>query len=151
LREQIGLLHTPRAGKTSGEDQERFVERNGDRTMNCYPDLPTQISMLPTPNASTGRPSRPDTDNPRGSQSGNPLKTALAMAPTPRTSDYKGASGNTVGKGRNPLTNSCMDAVENSPDGTKTGLRLQPGFVEYLMGYPLNWTSMEPETTESIG
>jgi len=31
--------------------------------------------------------------------------------------------------------------------GQKTGLRLQPSFVEWMMGFPLNWTSLEQETT----
>lgn len=73
----------------------------------------------------------------------------VQMCPTPWASDYKGASAQTVAKGRDPLTNSCMDAIENSPDGTRTGLRLHPDFVEWMQGYPIGWTELKPSETAS--
>lgn len=33
--------------------------------------------------------------------------------------------------------------------GWRTGLRLQSAFAEWMMGFPLNWTSLEHETTEA--
>jgi hypothetical protein len=67
------------------------------------------------------------------------LADTVRILATPRASDWKGASKQTLKKGRNPMTNSCMDAVGN---GIGTGLKLQPSFVEWLMGYPIGWTDI---------
>lgn len=61
------------------------------------------------------------------------------MLPTPVSRDYKGNSKHTEAKGRNPMTNSLPDAIQH---GTKTGLKLQPAFVEWMQGYPIGWTDL---------
>ena len=43
---ESGLLHTPKATEHL-EDRDRFVERMGDRTANCFPNLETQIASIP--------------------------------------------------------------------------------------------------------
>src|SRR3990167_667155 len=63
-----------------------------------------------------------------------------AMLPTPAQRDFKGAGT------RNGKTTPCI--VEGRT-GVKTGLKLQPNFVEWMMGYPSNWTdlnSLKPST-----
>jgi len=32
--------------------------------------------------------------------------------------------------------------------GANPGMKLQPAFVEWMMGFPEGWTSLEQETTE---
>lgn len=91
------------------------------------------------------------------------------MIPTPRASDWKGSGMKHSDRGRNPLTNSLMDAVEsglaptpqardhkshkrtasvpaysmlNEKVGTKTGLRLQPAFALWMMGFPPDWCDL---------
>ena len=68
------------------------------------------------------------------------LRDQIAMLPTPTQRDYKGArKPETLAKaGRNSQTNSLEDAMV----GKKTGLKLQPAFVEWLMGYPDKWTEL---------
>ncbi|MBV9217109.1 MAG: hypothetical protein JO053_13135, partial [Acidobacteria bacterium] len=39
------------------------------------------------------------------------------------------------------------EQVQEFLGATSTGLRLQPAFVEWMMDYPLNYTSLEAETT----
>jgi hypothetical protein len=106
-----------------------------------YPKLNETIhnTTLPTPIAGDWKGQKRKV-GPASMLSGKISETSI---PTPRANDYKGASAQTVEKGRNPLTNSCMDAVENSPDGTRTGLKLQPGFVEWMMGYPIGYTDLK--------
>ena len=89
-------------------------------------------SLLPTPRAEKHSPQSREDFTPN-------LAARILLCPTPRTSDYKGASKQTEAKGRNPMTNSCMDAVEN---GLSNGLKLQPAFVEWMMGYPEGWTEL---------
>ena len=67
-----------------------------------------------------------------------PLALAIklfAMLPTHATRDYKGANGP-----------EHMDQLPNAiAHGTNRGLKLQPAFVEYMMGYPDGWTNIEPQ------
>lgn len=72
------------------------------------------------------------------------------MYPTPASRDYKGArKPETMAKtGRNPETNSLPDKVEFK-DGKKG--RLNPEWVESLMGYETNWTHPEKDIDTSIG
>ena len=61
--------------------------------------------------------------------------------PTPASRDYKGAvkPETLEAKGRNADTNSLPDAIEYRGE---TG-RLNPTWVEWLMGYPLGHTALE--------
>jgi hypothetical protein len=78
------------------------------------------------------------------SGTGNPIgyMTAEKLFPTPTTRDYKGARTPEAMKktGRNPMTNSLPDAVENQGEDGK----LNPMWVEWLMGWPLGWTELKP-------
>ena len=78
------------------------------------------------------------------SGTGNPIgyMTAEKLFPTPTTRDYKGARSPEAMKktGRNPMTNSLPDAVENQGEDGK----LNPMWVEWLMGWPLGWTELKP-------
>lgn len=70
------------------------------------------------------------------------------MLPTPRSSDFKGASKQTEAKGRNPMTNSRMDAVENGLyPGSNS--QLNPRFVAEMMGFPPNWTELPFQNGET--
>ena len=123
--------------------------------------------MLPTVTASTGGGSK-DPNNKRGNQSGNPLKTTLAMLPTltgcdatmgqlkgkvfsgnkhamkleqvlnylptPTTRDYKD-TGN--------LENVPVNALLGRELGKNHGLKLQPAFAEWMMGFPEGWTALD--------
>jgi len=99
-----GLLLTPKANEVE-ENQKRFVERNADRSMNCYPTLSTQIAMLPTP----------------------------------ATRDYRGANGPDHMSKDRPHMDQFPNAITH---GTNRGLKLQPAFVEWMMGYPDKWTEL---------
>ena len=67
------------------------------------------------------------------------------MWPTPTARDGKGArKPETMQKsGRNPQTNSLPDAVEFQGE---TG-RLNPAWVEWLMGFPIGWTDLKHSET----
>lgn len=107
--------------------------------------LAEQVAMLPTPKARTGA------DCPSERQRHTPsLDSQIAMLPPPATRDYKGANSPehmTKGDGRNHM-GQLPNAIE-VPHGEKTGLKLQPAFVEWMMGFPMNYTSLEAETTGS--
>ena len=96
--------------------------------------------MWPTPTSSTGGPSK-NPENPRGKHGGNPLATAVAMWPTPRASEYKdtgpvGSKSHTHMQEKKYLCAAVKDPEQ--PLGM-----LNPHWVEWLMGYPDGWTSLE--------
>jgi hypothetical protein len=67
--------------------------------------------------------------------------------PTPTSRDYKGGY-TTESLTRKDGKSRAMDALPNAVlDGkgveTSKGLQLNPEWVEWLMGWPLNWTSLE--------
>ena len=69
------------------------------------------------------------------------INRAVKMWPTPTTRDHKGARKPEAmaAKGRNPMTNSLGDAIG---EGGVTG-RLNPTWVEWLMGFPEGWTDLK--------
>jgi hypothetical protein len=98
--------------------------------------------LLTTPNSQDGR-DVPDALRPSRIATGRKtdyLSRQIAMLPTPATRDYKGArKPETLAlTGRNPDTNSLEDCLV----GKNTGMKLQPAFVEWMMGYPDGWTEL---------
>jgi DNA (cytosine-5)-methyltransferase 1 len=71
-----------------------------------------------------------------GKVSTPPLGLVIQMLPTPSGNDAKNKGGDSQYR-RNtiPLNGVC---------GPKTGLKLQPAFVEWMMGWPLGWTDLKP-------
>jgi len=100
-------------------------------------------------------------DNPRGKHAGNPLKTASESWPTPNTRDYKGPVTNAIKRedGKCRANDQLPNAVEHSfplaqakqKSGNESSnsaptlpqplkKRLNPTFVEWLMGVPVGWS-----------
>lgn len=117
---ESGLLLTPRATEHE-ENHARFVERNGDRTMNAFPTLSNQIkAMLPTPSSRDWKGKR----NGKRRGFGGDVNDALALLPTPRA--------NKIGGYASPDFSPTLEQ--------KVGMKLQPAFAAWMMGYPENWT-----------
>lgn len=182
---ESGLLLTPRASEGL-EDRGRFVERNGDRSMDCYPNVTTQIAMLHTPSGQepgvdverlvtkkgepakvgeraydkqTGRlaqvglvqqiammpllktPSSVETEGGvmeirPGCDGHYKLRDQIAMLPSPRAGNPGSRPNQKGGK---------ILAEEVAKAGTSRGLKLQPIFCEWMMGYPAGWTNISKE------
>jgi len=71
-----------------------------------------------------------------------------AMLATPSAWDCQGTHGGGQGKS---LRTDIREV--NGEAGTKTGLKLQPNFVEWMMGFPQNWTDLNclSPNTEKTG
>ena len=64
------------------------------------------------------------------------------LLPTPTASDSNaGRRGNAPRQGHNPMTNSLKDAVNYLEETLKCS-HLNPLFVEEMMGFPKNWTTL---------
>jgi hypothetical protein len=143
LREQIGLLGTPTA-----EPRRRTEKFRTGRT----PNMVEAMSMLPTPEASyTGGDSANTvtmengrfvrTSKRTGTRFGASLRDSMMAIPTPIATDHKGCGTNNTVRDRLDYT------VGKTPDGENTGMKLQPAFVEWMMGYPIGYTDLKPSET----
>ena len=67
--------------------------------------------------------------------------SGYGLLPTPAARDWKGAvrPETMAAKGRNPDTNSLPDAIEYRGEAG----RLNPQFVEWLMGFPIDHTELD--------
>jgi len=128
LHQQIALLKTPSAVETEGGIMEI---RPG---ANAHYKLRDQIAMLTIPTGSdVGRISKYQ-------QVGTALSAQIAMLPTPATRDYKGANGTEHMQKDRPHMDQLPNAIAH---GANPGLKLQPGFALWMMGYPEDWCDLK--------
>jgi hypothetical protein len=140
---QFALLPTP----TSDTDRKQKYAQGGT-------SLPTALSLRPTPQSRDFRsPDKPESNNfQRKVREGYTidLNSAIAMLPTPATRDYKGTNSDEhLGKERGH-----HDQLPNAMK-MSTGLKLQPAFAAWMMGYPEDWTLtpflLDPNTPPENG
>ena len=114
--------------------------------------LPLAVKMYPTPTASDieggaakdvqikdGHFFR---ENKKGERWGVKLRDAMEMYPTPTARDYKDLGYQPTWKPSRDKSVPRTVLKNNKPGG-----KLNPTFVEFLMGFPMNWT--KTELTES--
>jgi hypothetical protein len=97
--------------------------------------------MYPTPQASDWK--NMDTANQKMLSN-----TVKKLFPTPTSRDHKGGyQGGRIRKGK--VSWDTLDvAVQHTYNKEKTGGKLNPNFVEFLMGFPMNWTKVESEESK---
>ena len=145
-----GEIHPPSLLANSGECERqsgakkqrvlRALQENGAINDNLVDEVRHTPSYLPTPTAvEYGR-------NKSLGPNAKERHSLSSMArhnlwPTPAARDYKGArKPETMAKtGRNPETNSLPDSVEFKGESG----RLNPTWVEWLMGFPLGHTDLD--------
>lgn len=91
---------------------------------------------LPSPIASTGG-AGINPNNPRGIHQGNPLATWVRWA-TPRASEYKDSGAVGSKSHKHMLDRSYLCAQAKDPN--KPGGKLNPMWIEWLMGFPIGHT-----------
>ena len=98
-----------------------------------------ESGLLPTPTTMDHidrkgmRPSRAATNRKTGY-----LSEMIKMYPTPATRDYKDSTLSNSHQNRNSDSLPVKMMKEGKPGG-----KLNPNFVEFLMGYPMNWTKID--------
>ena len=160
---RYGMLHTPSA-QEPGVSIDRLQTKDGQPAkigQRAYDKetgrlaqvgLTQQIAMLPTPQASEAGHGGP---NARDSNGTPHLSARIAMLPTPQAIDGNGEGRELRLKkdcNRDPETPGSWRGDLKDHIGTKPGLKLQPAFVEWMMGYPEGWTELnasKPLATQS--
>ena len=134
-RDSKGGLHLSAQVMWPTPQAENFRGRGGNRKDEM--GLDRMVKMWPTPK---GSPSGPDFARMnRDGSGGDDLATAIARNfPTPKQRDWKGKTQRGA--------HAPMDGICNFLD--VTGGQLNPDWVEWLMGWPPGWTSLEPMAME---
>jgi hypothetical protein len=140
----MGLLPTPTRSDANSSGAAGYSTASGRHSGTTLTDAVVR-GMLPTPTRSDGK------------QRGTPASTArriaigkqvsldglagAGMLPTPTATQWKGWS-----PGHNRAqTNDRLDyTVEREAHGTGGG-RLNPAFVEWMMGFPEGWTALDDQ------
>jgi hypothetical protein len=128
------IFPTPTTGGGGGE---RSAKRAGTGNL----DFMARTNKWPTPTASDY------TGAGHSAQGGKNLRTMVAENkwPTPRVCDYKGGGQQMIRKdGKSRMDQLCFN-VEYQETG-----RLNPTWVEWLMGWPLEWTDLKPLETDKF-
>ena len=102
---------------------------------------PETMRMYPTPQAADWK--NMDTANQKMLSN-----TVNKLFPTPAARDHKGGyRGGRIRNGK--ISWDTLDvAVQHTYNKEKTGGKLNPNFVEFLMGFPLNWTKIGSEESK---
>jgi len=130
---ECGLLPTPT--QDSASERTKKYKQGGT-------PLTVAVKMYPTPTASdieggTAKDVKIKNghffrENKKGERWGVKLRDAMEMYPTPTNSEHK------YRLKRDTQASKCLEA-----QARKHGGKLNPNFVEFLMGYPMNWTKVE--------
>jgi len=107
--------------------------RNGEcweQPMSAHRISATESGLWASPNARDWK----DTGSNQGKRKSPNLGTQVHW-PTPQSRDYKGSSGRS------------LKGLETDLP-TKVGGKLNPTWVEWLMGWPLGWTDLKPLETD---
>lgn len=88
----------------------------------------------------------------KGNTADKRLRNQARVWPTPQNKDYRsGVTGNIAKKNSRPLCEvACQSSLparkisKRGGDCSEITPRLNPLFVEHLMGFPLGWTASEP-------
>lgn len=101
--------------------------------------LPEFVRMFPTPTASCG-------GKESNRATGKKLITVVSQFPTPRTKGMCGGSG-AFQKMKALETQGIISSEERRQMTAGSGGQLNPTWVEWLMGWPLEWTALKPLAT----
>jgi hypothetical protein len=151
---ECGSWPTPRAGKTSDENEESSMKRNAAGKVATPPlTLAVKMKNWPTPAARDykGANSREHCMvNGTGRKHMDQLPNAVAHGgeairqtyPTPPCFMHKDAL---TDRGKSNLG----EVINEKEKMTKTG-QLNPPWVEWLMGWPIGWTDLKPLATDKF-
>jgi hypothetical protein len=135
LTQQIAMLRTPTVAMLNADRAKdaSYAHRKMDKGQTIT--LADQIAMLPTPQTQGLK---------TCDENGKTQYFKMTMLPTPAVRDCRGANGPDHMAGDRPHMDQLPNVITH---GTNRGLRLHPDFVEWMQGYPIGWTDLNPSET----
>lgn len=165
-----GLLQTPNAEEAVGRGEYKDIEKLKERCKKHQPHLSQTIAMLPTPKKqnsnSPGKHGQGGMDLqtkiqetsdivitakngiPNHLGNGKKMENAQTVDFLPTPNSHDGHIGY-QDRSKKSAQENVETKVRNATGGKETGLKLQPSFVEWMMGYSSNWTDLsspKPDT-----
>lgn len=164
---------TLRAGKSSGENPESWLARYVAGKVSTPPlgldvkfatpqardfrtgearrwedparsrNLNDQIAKFPTPTSRDWK----DSGSSQGNRKSPSLGTIASRFPTPRTKGMCGGTGS-YRKMKDLEAKGIISSEERRQMTAGSGGQLNPTWVEWLMGWPLEWTALKPLATD---
>ena len=117
------------------ENWKKRAKEKKKQGINLHFALRHHVQMYPTPSARDYKDSTVSKSHQKRNSDSLPVKM-MKMYGTPKAQDNRAALWDR-GKGN------LGDQVHGENNARETGGRLNPNFVEFLMGYPINWTKIE--------
>jgi hypothetical protein len=84
-----------------------------------------------------------------GGSQASPLRRDALMSPTPAANEFAGLNKSGDGRDKPNKLSWAAALLQGTPDGTQPGHvnapakgMLNPGWVEWLMGFPVGWTDI---------
>jgi hypothetical protein len=147
LLEQIQTMYpTPRAADVEGGAVKNVQLENGhffrtnSKGVRWGVKLRDAIEMYPTPRASAAMTEDLKTIAKRKKYNSRlEEKIAMGMYSTPTTNDAKNLTFCQSQQNRTSVIGNLMRTNQPQPGG-----KLNPHFVEFLMGFPMDWTKIDP-------
>lgn len=112
------------------------------REGNKLPNPHEFVRMFPTPTASCG-------GKESNRETGKKLITVVSQFPTPRTKGMCGGTGS-YQKMKDLEAKGIITPDERRQMTAGSGGQLNPTWVEWLMGWPLEWTALKPLATDKF-
>jgi hypothetical protein len=130
---------TPRASESNSDSN--FVARNADRGDHCHSSLSQQVKAQGTAQSNHGNWATPDCSDRRSTNSNQQgLSNQVKQWPTPM-GQAQGVLGSTAGNSDFIRKVEQIEGLRAAVNGPKTGMgKLNPRWVETLMGLPVGWT-----------
>jgi len=144
------FLRTPDANMNRGPHteeklKERYFVKKQPLNLNDQLDM-VQRGMLPTPRVCSAMSATVTSESAHDPKRFPNLETVVgkALLPTPRSSIAFADMNKNRGKGNleDKMAEAMTSPLQTKETNIKTGLKLQPKFVEWMMGYLLDWTNL---------
>lgn len=135
---------TPRSGKVSDEKEDTWLQRQKDGKV-FTPPLSLAVKMLPTPTVQDAHNNAAPSQTKRNAM---PLNVAVLHIPTPTAGDARSSGTRNNPESNANLGTSLTDFVRQDGGMGRDELtpetpKLNPDWVELLMGWPRGWTKVE--------
>lgn len=154
IKDEVGILPTPRAGKTTDEDPEVWQKRK-DAGKVSTPPLSLAVKLLPTPQSTDDKtgltPEQLAERQRKAEENGGKVQRMLrdeVKLPTPRGGEQ--GVGLCAGTGSYEMLEQLAEDGDITEEERKSmaaggGGHLNSEFVEWMMGYRLGYTVIHPD------
>ena len=154
LHHKVAQWQTPSVADTTGGHLSRGGKRSNELLLRGQAK-----AFWQTPKTPTGGPEQRESKATRGA-GGIDLETESRNWPTPGANDFKGSAQDGQRRGQldeaaeqkfhpsRPALTISTPGLPSSPTTPNSRRRLNPRFVEHLMGWPLGWTDCGCSATE---